>query len=177
MSTVQIPSKPVPSLSRPPNPEAFRGGRTGKRRVGKWELETVRRARTPVHPCTCTPVRPCARAPVQAQSKPAVLSPIHPARRGISRRLDWQAASREIGNLKLLGVPVYLCARTPVYLCKSKASMLLSPPCLPSRPPWRSGGQVNGSKGTTYPPDTDKTDGAAIRRNRISAPPRDGYFE
>ena len=39
------------------------------------------------------------------------------------------------------------------------------------------GGQASGAKGTTRPCVADKTDGAAIRRNRISAPPRDGYFE
>ena len=174
---MQIPSKPVPSLSRTPNSALFRGSRTESGRVENGNLKL---SGAPVHPYTRALVHPCARALVHLCKPKASLPSSHLSTPlGAVFRGGWtgKRASREIGNLKLLGVPVYLCARTPVYLCKSKASMLLSPPCLPSRPPWRSGGQVNGSKGTTYPPDTDKTDGAAIRRNRISAPPRDGYFE
>ena len=105
----------------------------------------------PVHPYTRALVHPCARALVHLCKPKASLPSSHLSTPlGAVFRGGWtgKRASREIGNLKLLGVPVYLCARTPVYLCKSKASMLLSPPCLPSRPPWRSGGQVNGSKGT-----------------------------
>lgn len=87
----------------------------------------------PVHLYTCTPVHSCVRvtrAPVHLCKPKASLPSSHLSTPpGAGFRGGWadEWASREIGNLKLLGVPVYLCARTPVYLCKSKASMLPSP--------------------------------------------------
>ena len=163
MSTVQIPSKPVPSLSRTPNSALFRGSRTESGRVENGNLKL---SGAPVHPCTRAPVHMCK--PKASPTSSHLSTPPDAGFRG-GWADEW--ASREIGNLKLSGAPVYLCTCAPVHLCKSKASLF--PPCLPAAP----GGQASGAKGTTRPCVADKTDGAAIRRNRISAPPRDGYFE
>lgn len=179
MSAVQIPSKPVP-----PQPPAQRGisrqPDLANGRVGNGNLKL---SGAPVHLYTCTPVHPCTRASVLPVHPCTCASPKQACRPLTCppRLARYFAAagltSGRVGNWELetawrTRVPVRPCTRVPVHpcTCANLKQACYPPPCLPARPPWRSGGQVNGSKGTTYPPDTDKPDGAAIRRNRISAP-------
>ena len=171
--TCASPTQACRPLTCPPRPARdFAAAGLMSGRVGKWELETVRRARTPVHPCARTPVHLCTCASPKQACRPLTCPP---------RLARYFAAagltSGRVGNWELetawrTRVPVRPCTRVPVHpcTCANLKQACYPPPCLPARPPWRSGGQVNGSKGTTYPPDTDKPDGAAIRRNRISAP-------